>query len=164
MTQSQTFLAELKHEAIATRSLLALVPMANADYKPHAKSMSLGRLATHVAEIPGWLKETLMQEVLDFSKGDFKPNVLTTNVQLLELFDKHLVQADTLLNTFEDEKLAELWTMRAGEHIIFTQPKGIVVRNWCLNHLYHHRAQLGVYLRMLDIPLPSTYGPTADVN
>lgn len=161
MTKAQGFLAELQQEAIATRQLLAAVPIDKSDWKPHDKSMSLGHLATHVAEIPGWFQETLLQDELDFAQGDFTPFVPATSAELSAHFEKNLNRAAEILATFPDEKMSDTWTMRAGEMIYFSLPKEQVVRTWCLNHWYHHRAQLGVYLRLLDISLPGTYGPSA---
>ena len=162
MTQAQIFLAELKHEATATRAHLERVPMDKLDWQPHAKSMTLGRLATHVAENPSWFQTTLIQDELDFTKSTYVPPVVKTNEELLSLLDQNLKQAEEVLSTFPDERMSEMWTMRNGEEIFFTLPKNRVVRTWCLNHWYHHRAQLGVFLRLLDIAVPGTYGPSAD--
>ena len=160
----QLFLAELKEEAKATRALLALVPIEKRDYKPHEKSMKLMSLAVHVAEIPGWFGDTIKKDVLDFATMEHKPFIPASNDELLAMYDKKINEAIGLLSSIDDEKLKENWTMRAGETIYFTLPKSNVVRTWCLNHWYHHRAQLGVYLRLLNIPLPGTYGPSADMN
>lgn len=164
MKQSEILLAEIKQEAIATRKLLELVPFEKADYKPHEKSMTLLRLATHVAEISGWWKECLLDDELDFAKGDHKPKVLTSTADIVALHDKHILQAEKILTGISEEEFAKHWTMRAGETIFFTKCKSEVVRTWCMNHLYHHRAQLDVYLRLLDIPLPGVYGPSADAQ
>lgn len=162
MTKAQIFLAELKQESIATKKILAAVPLDKSDWKPHAKSMSLVQLASHVAEIPGWFQETLLQDVLDFAKMEYKPFVPSNTDELLALLDKNLQRATEILTEFPDENMNDNWTMRSGETVYFTLPKEQVVRTWCLNHWYHHRAQLGVYLRLLDIPVPGTYGPSAD--
>jgi uncharacterized damage-inducible protein DinB len=164
MTLNQSLLAEFKQEAASTRKLLERVPMDKADYKPHEKSMTLGRLATHVAEIAGWWKECLVMDELDFAVGDFTPKVFTETQQLLDLHDDLVAKSEVILNETPESEFDNLWTMRQGEMIFFTLPKREVVRTWCMNHLYHHRAQLGVYLRMLDVPLPSIYGPSADEN
>ena len=164
MTKAELLLEEVKQEAKATRTLLERVPFEKADYKPHEKSMTLKRLATHVAEINGWWKECLIMDVLDFSKGDSKPKEINSTADILALHDDLLVKAEIILNNAADEKLKEDWTMRNGEVVYFTMPKAEVVRTWCMNHLYHHRGQLTVYLRLLDVPLPSIYGPTADLN
>lgn len=162
MTKAQKIWAEVQQEALATRKILESVPMEKADWKPHEKSMALGHLARHVAEIPGWYQECLVNDELDFAAGDFTPVVLESNEALMAHFDKNMSRAEEILNSFPDEKIQDPWTMRQGEMIFFTMPKEQVVRTWCLNHWYHHRAQLGVYLRLLDIPVPATYGPSAD--
>jgi uncharacterized damage-inducible protein DinB len=158
------FLEELKAEAGATRAILSLVPIEKGDYKPHEKSMKLMSLAVHVAEIPGWFGDATKKDVLDFATMEHKPFIPASNAELLAVYDKKINEAFTILETIDDEKLKENWTMRAGEIVYFTLPKSNVIRTWCLNHWYHHRAQLGVYLRMLDIPLPGTYGPSADMS
>lgn len=162
MTKAQALLAEQKQEAIATRKILESVPFDKYDWKPHAKSMSLGQLAVHVSEIPGWFKETLMQDELNFAGGDYKPFVAKDSAELMAHFDKNLSKAEEILSSFPDEKMGDAWTMRNGDMVFFTLPKEQVVRTWCLNHWYHHRAQLGVYLRLLDVPVPVTYGQSAD--
>ncbi len=163
MTIAQQMLAELQQEGIATRNILAKVPIDKKDWKPHEKSMKLGRLAEHVAEIYGWPKETIVMDELDFSKGDFSPKVINTNEELLALFDKCMATATEILENTPDEEMAKPWTMRNGDMVYFTLPKAVVMRTWVLNHSVHHRAQLGVYLRLLDIAVPSSYGPTADM-
>ncbi len=162
MNRSELLLAEFKKETVATRNILAKVPMDKLDYKPHEKSMSLRRLSTHVAEIAGWWKECVVDDELDFAKGDFTPKEFVTNDELLAYYDDLITTSEKILNEVSDEEFDKPWSMRQGEMIFFTQPKHEVVREWCLNHWYHHRAQLGVYLRMLDVPLPGTYGPSAD--
>lgn len=164
MKHSQILLAEFQFEAANTRKLLALVPMDKQDYTPHEKSMKLGRLSTHVAEIAGWWKECLVHDELDFSKGDFTPKVFATNDEFLAYYDDLVAKTVVILNEISEEEFAKPWTMRNGEQIYFTMHKAAVVRTWCLNHWYHHRAQLGVYLRMLNIPVPGVYGPSADDN
>jgi uncharacterized damage-inducible protein DinB len=163
MTLNQQLLAELKEEAAATRKLLALVPFEKADFKPHEKSMTLKRLSVHVAEISGWWKECLIHDELDFSKGDFTPKEYASTADILALHDDLVVKAEKILTETPESEFQKPWTMRNGEQIYFTMPKEKVVRTWCMNHLYHHRGQLTVYLRLLNVPLPSTYGPSADM-
>jgi uncharacterized damage-inducible protein DinB len=162
MSLGKTFLAEVLQEAASTRKLLAVVPLEKGDFKPHEKSMSLKRLATHVAEITGWWKECLIQDELDFSVGDYKPKEINSTEDLLAMHDDLVAKATKILSEVADEEFAKPWTMRNGEMIYFTMPKVAVVRTWCLNHLFHHRGQLTVYLRLLDVKLPGMYGPTAD--
>ena len=162
MKLSQILLAEFQFEAANTRKLLALVPMDKLDYKVHEKSMPLDRLSIHLAEIAGWWKECLVKDELDFSKGDFTQKTFETNAELLAYYDDLVSKTEIILNEVSEEEFAKPWTMRNGEQIYFTMHKSAVVRTWCLNHWYHHRAQLGVYLRMLNIPVPGIYGPSAD--
>lgn len=160
MTIARDLLNELKQEAAVTRKYLESVPFDKKDYKPHEKSETLGRLAIHVAEIIAWWKSCIVDNELDFI--DFEPKDITSTSQLLFYFDELLLEAETVLEQAQDEDFEGLWSMRHGEDIFFTLPKKQVARTFCLNHLIHHRAQLGVYLRLLDIPLPATYGPSAD--
>lgn len=162
MSIGKNLLAEVLQESANTRKLLEVVPFDKADFKPHEKSMSLKSLATHVAEITGWWKECLLQDVLDFSVGDYKPKEINNTNDLLAMHDDLVAKATVILNEVADEEFAKPWTMRNGEQIYFTMPKAAVTRSWCLNHLYHHRGQLTVYLRLLDVKLPGMYGPTAD--
>jgi uncharacterized damage-inducible protein DinB len=162
MSLNQQLLAELKEEAAATRKLLALVPFEKADFKPHEKSMTLKRLSVHVAEISGWWKECLIHDELDFSKGDFTPKEYASTADILALHDDLVVKAEKILTETPESEFQKPWTMRNGEQIYFTMSKEKVVRTWCMNHLYHHRGQLTVYLRLLNVPLPGTYGPSAD--
>ncbi len=160
MYQKELLLTEWEQELASTRKILQNVP-GNFDWMPHEKSMSLGRLATHVAEIPSWMTVTLETDELDFSKG-YTPNVCKTTEDLLTLFDKSAAESKIILHAITEEKMKENWTMRNGEQVYFTMPKAVVLRTWVFSHLVHHRAQLGVYLRLLDVPLPGTYGPSAD--
>lgn len=162
MSLANNLLAEFNREAEATKKILALVPIEKGDYKPHEKSMSLLSLATHVAEIAGWWDICLMQDELNFSAGDYKPTKIDSKEALMAAFEKGISRTNEILANVSDEKFEENWTMRNGDEIYFTMPKSEVVRTWCLNHWYHHRAQLGVYLRLLNIPLPGVYGPSAD--
>ena len=141
--------------------MLERVPFEKADWKPHPKSMSLERLATHVAEIPHWLTDAITTDELDFAKG-FVKNKVADKEQLLKLFDDSASRAMEELKKVSDETFLEKWSLRNGDHIYFTMPKIIVARNLAMNHLYHHRAQLSVYLRLLDVPVPGMYGPSAD--
>lgn len=162
-TKQESLIHEIKQEGENTRNLLAVVPFDKLDYKPHEKSMSLKRLAVHVAEISGWWKECLVHDELDFAKGDFTPKEFKTVEDLLAYHDDLIAKSIAIISNTKDEEFLKPWTMRNGEQIYFTAPKVGVTRTWCLNHLYHHRGQLTVYLRMLNVPLPSVYGPTADL-
>jgi uncharacterized damage-inducible protein DinB len=164
MGMNEALLAELKQEAAATRKILERVPLEKSDWKPHEKSMSLGRLASHVAELPGWVSVTLDTDELDWSKFDYKPQIAKSTEELLKILDDNVAKAEASLKNADDKKFFENWTMRNGEQLFFTLPKAAVLRTSAYSHMYHHRGQLSVYLRLLDVPLPGIYGPTADEN
>ena len=159
---ASAFLAELDNEAKTTRVCLERVPLEKSDWKPHEKSMSFGRLAVHCAEMFGWTKETLTQDVLDFATADMTPFEPKTTEELLAFFDDHIEKAKAILAETPDETFFTDWTMRNGEQVYFTMPKVAVMRTFVMNHIIHHRGQLSVYLRLNDIPVPSIYGPSAD--
>ncbi len=162
MTIGQTFLKELTLEAEVTRRFLAIVPFDKKNFKPSEKSETLGRLAIHVAEITAWWTACIKQDKLDFI--DFVPKKINATDELLNYFDDLLEEAKTALSTVGDEEFERVWSMTYGDEILFTLPKKQVARIFCMNHLIHHRAQLGVYFRLLNIPVPATYGPSADDN
>ena len=163
MQLNEGLIAELQHEAVSTRKMLERVPADKFGWKPHEKSMTLGRLASHIAEIPGWTNETINQDVLDFAKMEYEPFEPNSAEELVKFFDDKLASAlDTLKNNATDENLMGMWTMKNGETVYMTMPRIAVMRGFVLSHLIHHRAQLGVYLRLLDVPIPSSYGPSAD--
>jgi uncharacterized damage-inducible protein DinB len=160
MTLAQDLLNELKQEAEVTRKYLERVPFERFEFKPDEKSETLGRLAIHVAEVVAWWKECLLNDELDFI--DFEPKEITSTEQLLAYFDGLMMEAVKVLSAATPEDFIKKWSMRHGETVYFTLPKKQVLRTFCMNHLIHHRAQLGVYLRLLKIPVPATYGPSAD--
>lgn len=156
------FLAELDNEAKVTRQCLERVPAEKFDWKPHEKSMTMGRLAVHCAEMFGWTKETLKKDVLDFATMEHKPFAPTSTVELLAYFDDLIAKAKIILSETSDETFMTDWTMRNGDQVYMTMPKVAVMRSFVMNHIVHHRGQLSVYLRLNDIPVPSIYGPSAD--
>jgi len=158
----QSLAAELQQEAKTTRKVLERVPEGSFDWKPHEKSMTLGRLAGHVAELPSLIIPALTQEEFDFASGGFKPFNPESTAGLLEKFDGSVEAAAGLLEKQPDERMGEKWRLRSGDHVLFEMPRAMVVRFVGLNHVIHHRGQLSVYLRLLDVPLPSIYGPSAD--
>jgi uncharacterized damage-inducible protein DinB len=160
MSIGQDFLQELMLESVVTRRYLESVPFDKKDFKSAEKSETLGRLAIHVAEIVGWWDACITQEKLDFI--DFVPKDIVNTEDLLEYFECLLTKAKLALKNVTDDELNEEWSMTYGEDTLFTLPKKQVLRIFCMNHLIHHRAQLGVYLRMLDVPVPAGYGPSAD--
>jgi len=156
----KTFLQELVLESEVTRRYLAAVPFEKAHFKPAEKSETLGRLAIHLAEITAWWTSCVRNQKLDFI--DFKPMELNSTDELLDYFDSLLAEAKEALNYVTDDEFIKEWSMTYGDDILFTLPKYQVARIFCMNHLVHHRAQLSVYLRILDIPVPAVYGPSAD--
>ena len=161
-TLGQILTAELQHEAISARKMLERIPSDKLTWKPHEKSMTLERIAGHIVEMVGWTKETLTQDELDFSKYDYTPKVYTNSAELVADFDNNVAQAVEILRDTSNETMAENWRMRNGEQIYFEMPKAAVMRTFVMSHIVHHRGQLSVYLRLLDIPVPSIYGPSAD--
>ena len=155
-------IAELENEAKVTRKILERVPADKFDWKPHEKSMTMSRLATHVAEMHGWTNSTVEQPELDFAKMDYKPFEPRTTEDLVEHFEKCFSGAIDSLKKASDEIWSEPWSLKNGETVYFTMPKIVVMRSMVLNHIVHHRGQLSVYLRLNDIPVPAMYGPSAD--
>ena len=162
MTLGQILMAELKHEAISTRKMLERIPADKLAWKPHEKSMSLEQLAGHIVNMFSWTNVTLKQDELDFAKSDYKPKSYREASELVADFDKNIEDAVETLSNISNDEMAQTWTMRNGEQIYFTMPRAAVMRTFVMNHIIHHRGQLSVYLRLLDVPLPSVYGPTAD--
>jgi uncharacterized damage-inducible protein DinB len=162
MGMGEPLAAELKQEAATTRRLLERVPEDKFSWKPHEKSMTLGRLAGHIAELPAILGAALKADEIDFAAGNYKPLAATSVAELLAEFDKNISEGAELLKGSADERMFDTWRMRNGEKVIFELPRVAVVRGVVMNHIIHHRGQLAVYLRLLDVPLPSIYGPTAD--
>lgn len=161
MTLSEILVAELQHEAISLRKSIERVPASKFDWKPHQKSMSLKTLTVHCAEIFGMIDIVLNTDELDFATAPAKSDFKTTE-EIVAFFEKGFqASIDSLLRTPVSD-FEKQWTMRNGEHIILQLPKAAVIRSMGMNHLYHHRGQLSVYLRLLDIPVPSLYGPSAD--
>ena len=162
MNLNQPLLNELKHEATNTRKILESVPAEHLGWKPHPKSMTLGRLASHVAELSDWLTYTINADELDLASLDYTPTELTDTQTLFKIFDESLARGTAALQNASDETLMSNWTLRTGDHVMFTLPKIVVVRNMVLNHIVHHRGQLSVFLRLLDVPVPGMYGPSYD--
>ena len=161
MTLIPILLKEMEQEAQTTRKMLQRLPEDKYSWKPHSKSMTLQRLATHVAELPGWISMTLATDELDFEKNEYKPEVINSNEELLAYFERNLASGKESLENAADEDLLPNWTLRNGDQIYSVNTKGEVIRiAYC--QTVHHRAQLGVYLRLLDIPIPGSYGPSAD--
>jgi uncharacterized damage-inducible protein DinB len=165
MSIAQDLLPEFDHEAAVTRTVLERVPEARADWKPHPRSRSLGELAIHLASLPNWAVLTLREKDFDLAPpgtGPYVPQRWESLARTLATFDEKIAKARAALAATSDLEMAQPWTLKKGGQKVFTSPRGAVLRSFVLNHSVHHRAQLGVYLRMLDVPVPAMYGPTAD--
>jgi uncharacterized damage-inducible protein DinB len=162
MSVSQAFLQEFDHEAKTTRRVLERVPADKFDWKPHPKSMSLGELAMHTAMNPGAICGWAAEDETTF-KGDKTP-VPTSTAEIVAAHDTSVAKYRAVVGELGDNGLSHGWKGSAGGRTIFEMPKAALVRSLALNHWYHHRGQLSVYLRMLDVPVPSIYGPSADEN
>jgi uncharacterized damage-inducible protein DinB len=161
----QSLLPEFDHEMVVTRKVLERVPEDKYNYKPHPKSMEMGRLASHVAEMLGWVGSTFQSESFDFAPpgGEpMQPFVAKNNQELLAAFDKNCREAREVLEKASDESMMQTWTLLGGGKTIFSMPRLGVVRSMFMNHIVHHRGQLSVYLRLNEVPVPSIYGPSAD--
>jgi len=157
----EMFLKELEQEAKTTRKMLALVPEDKYNWKPHEKSMAMQTLATHVAELPSWISMAINTDELDFENNSYAPKTISNNKELLEYFEELLAKAKKDLEKSKDEILPKKWVLRSGKTIYNNSTKGETIRV-AISQTIHHRAQLGVYLRLLNIPLPGSYGPSAD--
>lgn len=165
MAIAPTLLPEFDHEMAGCRATLARIPTSRFDYRPHPKSFTLGKLANHLASVPTWLITALETTELDFvdpAVAARMPLPATTTEALLAQFDEDVRNARAALAAATDEDLATPWTGRSQGKVVFTLPRLAVYRGFILNHMIHHRAQLTVYLRLLDLPVPALYGPTAD--
>lgn len=162
MALKDSFIAELKHESLLTQKILERVPLDKKDWKPHEKSMSLGRLATHVAEIPHWVSDIIKVDDYDFLVHPYTPHIAASQEELVGIMHDKMKPAIADLETMNDDAFNKKWIVRRGEQVFFELPKKIAMRSWAYSHLYHHRGQLSVYLRLLDVPVPGMYGPSAD--
>jgi uncharacterized damage-inducible protein DinB len=157
----QSLTREMKRESEVTRKMLERVPEDKLDWKPHEKSMTMRSLATHIAELPSWVTMALTTSELDFADNPYKPVLINTNAELLSHFESSLASGLTQLSKAKEDDLLPDWTLRNGDVIYSVESKADVIRmSFC--QIVHHRAQLGVYLRLLDIPIPGSYGPSAD--
>lgn len=160
-TIAQQLAADLKQESQSAIASLKRVPADKLDWRPHAKSMTLGELSGHISDIPKWVNTTLETDKLEM-EGKFEQWVGQSGDEMAARFEEHLAAALPALESFPDERLSELWSLVWDGKTMFQMPKIAVIHVMILKHLIHHRAQLGVYLRLLDIPVPSVYGPSAD--
>jgi uncharacterized damage-inducible protein DinB len=165
MAIAQAFLPEFDQEFANTRKMLARVPDDKLAWKPHQKSYSMGDLATHIAELPGWIGVTIEQDSFDVAPPGgptYQRPKLSSTKEILAMFDKGVPLARAALEKATDQQLLAPWSLLKGGQVMFTMPKVAVVRSFLLNHSIHHRAQLGVYLRLNDVSVPGMYGPSAD--
>jgi uncharacterized damage-inducible protein DinB len=161
MSTIDPLLKELEQEAQTTRKMLERVPTEYFNWQPHKKSMTIQRLATHIAELPGWVTMAVTTDGLDFADNPYLQEEVGNTAELLDYFERSLADGRSHLQTAKEETLAETWTLRNGEEIYQVATKGEIIRI-AFSQMVHHRAQLGVFLRLLDIPIPGSYGPSAD--
>jgi uncharacterized damage-inducible protein DinB len=163
MAIRDALLPEYDHEMATTRRLLERVPEADFAWQPHERSMTLGQLAGHIANLPLWCSMTLEQTTFDLDAfADARPKAPESGAALMREFEAKMAAARALLATTTDAHLLAPWTLKQGGQEIFTMPRVSVIRSFVMNHLIHHRGQLSVYLRLRNIPVPPIYGPTAD--
>ncbi|HSC77562.1 MAG TPA: DinB family protein [Candidatus Acidoferrales bacterium] len=165
MNIRDVLLPEFDQEMASTRKTLERVPEGSPDFKPHPKSMPLARLAGHVAELPLWGVTTLTQDSFDFAPpggSQYQPAIMTSRAELLAKFDEGVAKTRAALAAASDEAWQRPWSLQSGGKTLFSAPKLAVWRGFVISHLIHHRAQLGVYLRLNNVPVPSIYGPSAD--
>jgi len=153
---------DLERELDVTRKVLERIPAAQFGWKPHEKSMNFGRLAMHVATIPQWMLNTLETDELDFANPPKMSNEPTSSEDLLSTFDAQAAAVKRALARVDDAALERTWTLRNGDQILHRNSKLKILRLWCLNHMIHHRAQLCLYLRLLNVPVPAVYFNSAD--
>lgn len=161
MSRIKMYLKELEQEALTTRKMLQRVPTDKFSWQPHKKSMTVKQLATHIAELPTWITMTFKTDELDFAANPYQPANVNTTEELLAYFEKSLADGKTELKEENEHLLDKEWTLRNGQQIYSVRPKTDVIR-MSINQIIHHRAQLGVFLRLLDIPIPGSFGPSAD--
>ena len=167
MAIAESLLPEFDHETATTRTLLERVPADKAEWKPHIKSMSIGQLAMHIANLPQWASITLERRDFDTNPPGGAPatsRVFESTRHLLEVYDANVSAARALLVRTTDGEFMVQWTLKNGGKNMFSMPRIAVFRSFVLNHAVHHRGQLSVYLRLLDVPIPNIYGPTADTQ
>ncbi|MGH9398695.1 MAG: DinB family protein [Terriglobia bacterium] len=162
MKLNDALLPEFDQEMSNTRKTLERIPEDKLAWKPHEKSMPLGRLAGHVAELPGFATTIIETDSLNLSEREYKPLIPTSRQQVLDAFDKKIAEARAAIAGASDDRMMKPWSLEYQGKTLFTMPRAAVVRSMMLNHIIHHRAQLGVYLRLNDVPVPAIYGPSAD--
>lgn len=162
MTTAQQILLDFDAEMATTRRFLERVPMDDQHraFKPHPKSMTLGRLATHIAELPGWHKLALTAEEFEL-QGGFVPRIASSSDELLAIFDEAAAEGRAVVDAASDADMSKSWAFKYAGKVVYSEQRPAVLRSF-MNHLVHHRGMLGVYLRLLDVPVPGAYGPSSD--
>lgn len=161
MSIIQMLLREMDQESQTTRKMLSIIPDDKYDWKPHLKSMTIRQLSTHIAELPTWVSLVLQTNELDFATSPYQPVPINNTAEVLDHFEKSLVEGMEHLGKATEKDLLPTWTLRDGEQILASSTRGESIR-MTFSQIVHHRAQLGVFLRLLDIPIPGSYGPSAD--
>lgn len=162
MARTRVLIAELTSEGASTRKMLERIPDDQFDFKPHEKSRTLGELATHIVELQLWVDFIINMDEMNLADGGFTPYTAKNKADLLAFHDRNIALALKALEETTDEHLLKTWTLKKGEYQILSRPRIGAIRSVTGNHLYHHRGQLSVYLRLLNVPLPAIYGPSAD--
>ncbi len=162
MAMKDTLIAELKHEAVNTRKMLERVPVDKYSWKPHEKSMTVGRLASHIAQLPVWINRTMAAAEFDFAATPMLSGTYEDMAALLNAFEEMQANAIAALENATDEMMNEKFIVRRGDKVMFELPRKVMIRNIAFNHIVHHRGQLSVFLRLLDVPVPGMYGPSRD--
>ncbi|GAB3891703.1 hypothetical protein GCM10028803_03790 [Larkinella knui] len=161
MSQIEMLLKEMNQEANTTRKMLGRIPDDKYDWQPHEKSMTIRSLATHIAELPSWVAMAVTTDGLDFATTPYQPKPIDNTAQVLELFEDSLAEGKEQLTNATEDQLEGRWVLRNGDQVLSDSTKGEIIR-MTFSQIVHHRAQLGVYLRLLNIPIPGSYGPSAD--
>ncbi len=164
MSVVDSMIQELDFEVDTTRRVLERVPRDNLEWQPHPKSFSIGKMAMHVATIPGMFARLLAEDYVDFAEWDFESTDPNPAVDLIALMEESVADAKEWLASVDDEQAFAIWRGAVEGNEVAAAPRIAVIRTMIFNHLYHHRGQLCVYLRLLDIPVPAIYGPSADEN
>jgi uncharacterized damage-inducible protein DinB len=162
MAYKDSLISELRYESGLTRKMLERVPLEKAEWRPHEKSFPLGRLATHVAEIPHWISRIITIDDWDFAARGFSRQIAKSQDELLDIFENKLKQAIVDLESMDEADFNKTWVVRNGDQMRRELSKEIAIRTWGFSHFIHHRGQLSVYLRLLGVPVPGMYGPSAD--
>jgi uncharacterized damage-inducible protein DinB len=162
MSTITTLLQEMDQEAKTTRNMLGRIPNDKFDWQPHPRSMTIRNLGTHLSELPSWVQMALTTDGLDFEKNPYHPKKIDTTAGLLQVFEESLASARAQLAAAKEADLEPGWTLSIGSKVLVSYPSKVEVIRMTYSQIVHHRAQLGVFLRLLDIPIPGSYGPSAD--